>query len=98
MEKRIIAMPKGNTLSLLDLRDGRSILNGGDLSLSYTKQDEDITKGERQNGCSPYDSHEAELRLDTKRGILLDFKMGDAREWGPTRPRRAFNEMQRIRA
>lgn len=81
MEKRIIAMPKGNTLSLLDLRDGRSILNGGDLSLSYTKQDEDITKGERQNGCSPYDSHEAELRLDTKGQMLQNEEFSSTLRW-----------------
>lgn len=70
MEKRIVAKPNETTLVLTDLRDGRSLLNGGDLSLSYTRKDEDITKGERQNGCSPYDSHEGKLTWDKEKKAL----------------------------
>lgn len=70
MEKRIVTKPNDTTLVLTDLRDGRSLLNGGDLSLSYTRKDEDITKGERQNGCSPYDSHEGKLIWDKERKTL----------------------------
>lgn len=65
---------ENDRLSFVDGETGHPVLWGGDLSISYTLKNDDITSGERPHECTPYESRTAKLTVtrQEEHGYLLE--------------------------
>ena len=68
---KIKVIKNNDEVRFVDSRDGRCIFNQGSLSVAYTLKSEDVTKGVRYNGCSPYEDHSDPLILTSSNANAL---------------------------